>query len=109
VASRGRRHLSTVFHIAWPEAWDAALRTGEYRADSLATEGFIHCSTAGQWPRVLAARFGGVPRLMLLEIDLDRAGVEVRWENLEGGTELFPHLYGPLAVAAVRSVQTLST
>jgi uncharacterized protein (DUF952 family) len=58
---------------------------------------------------VLAARFGGVPRLMLLEIDLDRAGVEVRWENLEGGTELFPHLYGPLAVAAVRSVQTLST
>jgi uncharacterized protein (DUF952 family) len=58
---------------------------------------------------VLEARFAGVPGLVLLEIDLDRVGVEVRWENLEGGTEPFPHLYGPLPVAAVRSVQTLST
>lgn len=58
---------------------------------------------------MLQAHFSGVRGLMLLEIDLDRVPAEVRWENLEGGSELFPHLYGPLPAAAVISVQALST
>ena len=58
---------------------------------------------------MLAARFSGVRGLVLLEIDLARVPGEVRWENLEGGSELFPHLYGPLPASAVISVQALST
>lgn len=55
------------------------------------------------------ARFHGVPDLVLLEIDPARVAAELRWENLEDGSELFPHLYGPLPVDAVISAQALST
>jgi len=37
-----------IFHIATRDAWDEAARAGVYRADTLATEGFIHCSEANQ-------------------------------------------------------------
>lgn len=58
---------------------------------------------------MLRARFAGVRDLLLLEIDLERISADVRWENLEGGSEPFPHIYGPLPLAAVISVQALST
>jgi uncharacterized protein (DUF952 family) len=56
---------------------------------------------------VLRERFGGRDDLVLLEIDSDRTGAEVRWENLESGEELFPHLYGPLDIAAVVSARRI--
>ena len=64
-------------------------------------------------------RFRGVPGLVLLEIDPARVPSELGWENLEGGVpaeslilwvgELFPHVYGPLPLDAVISVQALAT
>ena len=38
---------------------------------------------------------------MLLTIDTSQVGAEIRYENLEGGEELYPHLYGPLNLDAV--------
>jgi uncharacterized protein (DUF952 family) len=96
-----------IFHIATDLGWETARRAGVYAAGTLASDGFIHCSTAEQWPRVLRERFAGRADLVLLEIDPERAGAEVRWENLEGGEEPFPHLYGPLDVTAVASVRRL--
>ena len=43
---------------------------------------------------------------MVLEIDPDRLRWELRWEA--SGDEHFPHLYGPLGLDAVISVQTFS-
>ena len=100
---------AAVFHIALEDDWDAARRDGVYHCRSLESEGFVHCSTADQWPRVLEERFNGVTGLVLLGIELERFPAEVRWENLEGGSELFPHLYGPVPVSAVISAQALST
>lgn len=99
--------MNAIFHITTEFGWETARRAGAYAADTLASEGFIHCSTAEQWPHVLRERFGGRDDLVLLEIDSDRTGAEVRWENLEGGEELFPHLYGPLDIAAVLSARRL--
>jgi len=42
--------------------------------------------------------------LLLLTIDTDKVGPEIRYENLEGGSQLFPHIYGPLPVRAVMNV-----
>lgn len=42
----------------------------------------------------------------MLEIDPDRLRWELRWEESAG--DRFPHLYGPLALDAVISVQTFS-
>ncbi len=50
---------------------------------------------------VLNARFQGTSHIVLLEIDPAKVKAEIRYENLEGGQELFPHLYGPLNREAV--------
>jgi uncharacterized protein (DUF952 family) len=99
--------VTPIFHLTTELSWETARRAGVYAADTLSTEGFIHCSTAEQWPRVRRQRFAGRDDLVLLEIDPHLAGAKVRWENLEGGAEPFPHLYGPLEIAAVVSVRWL--
>ena len=45
---------------------------------------------------------------MLLHVDEAAVGAEVRRENLEGGTTLFPHIYGPLPVRAVMDVTPMT-
>lgn len=40
--------MAFILHIARREAWEEAKSQGRYLAASLATEGFIHCSTIGQ-------------------------------------------------------------
>jgi uncharacterized protein (DUF952 family) len=44
---------------------------------------------------------------VLLEVDVAAVGSPIRVENLEGGTEEFPHVYGPIPVAAVRQVRLM--
>ena len=41
---------------------------------------------------------------MLLEIDPTALTCPVVDENLEGGSELYPHIYGPLPMAVVSAV-----
>ena len=40
--------MSLIYHIIPHTDWITAQKNGEYRAESLDTEGFIHCSTAEQ-------------------------------------------------------------
>jgi uncharacterized protein (DUF952 family) len=68
------------------------------------TEGFIHCSTAAQLEASGRRHFSGQTGLVVLEIDPERLRWELRWE--ESGGEQYPHLYGPLDLEAVISVQT---
>ena len=93
-----------ILHITTRPEWDAALAEGAYRADTLASEGFIHASTREQVLGVADARFRGRPALVLLVIDPDRLQPELRWEESEPGLPPFPHLYGPLNTDAVVDV-----
>jgi uncharacterized protein (DUF952 family) len=93
-----------IFHITSRGTWESALGAGIYEADSLSTEGFIHCSTADQYIRVANQRFRGRQDLVLLHIDPARLRCEVRYENLEGGDTLFPHVYGAIPIGAVLNV-----
>jgi uncharacterized protein (DUF952 family) len=92
---------SFILHLAGDTAWAAAARAGVYAADSLTTEGFIHCSTPQQVIPVANRLFRNRHDLVLLQIDTARVDAAIRYENLEGGTELYPHIYGPLPVSAV--------
>lgn len=91
-------------HICPRDAWAEAVRTGWYEGDTLATEGFIHCSPA-DWVHVPATlRFRGRTDLLLLEIDETRLEELVVWEDgspPEPDGRQFPHLYGRLPVTAV--------
>jgi uncharacterized protein (DUF952 family) len=102
----------TIFHVTTEATWRAAQAAGEHRVStrgrSLEDEGFIHCSDAHQVSGVAGALYGDAEEpLVVLEIDVDRLEAEVCYENLEGGTDLFPHVYGPLPVGAVVSALPL--
>ena len=99
-----------LYHLALRQDWRAAQAQGSYRRStrgrSLEEVGFIHLSAAHQ----VAATHGrfyadlAPSELVLLVLDpirLAEAGLEVRQESAPGETELFPHLYGPLPLAAV--------
>jgi len=95
-----------LFHIALAAAWARA--ADPYVPADFAREGFIHCSTPQQVMRVADRLFRGRADLVLLMIDVDRINAPIRYENLEGGAELFPHIYGPLPRVAVLAVESLS-
>ncbi len=92
-----------IFHITTREQWQQAQEAGLYRPDSLATDGFIHCSTAAQVMPVANFYYRGQSGLIVLGIDVARSGVEVRYETGYTG-DLFPHLYGAFPVSAVCQV-----
>lgn len=74
---------------------------------SLATEGFVHLSRPDQVALPANRLFAGRDDLLLLVIEPARLDSEVRWEPGAPGDPAsmrFPHLYGPLPVAAVTSV-----
>ena len=100
--------MSLIFHITPAADWDEAKRRGAYAADSLSSEGFIHCSDRHQVIEVANRLFRGRRDLLLLTIDRERLSPDVRYENLEGGSELYPHVYGAIAVDAVVDVAVLT-
>lgn len=92
--------MSLLLHITSRAQWDRARFAGAYRADSLDTEGFIHCSTRDQVVRVANAVFKGRDDLVLLCIDSTRVQAPIQFDTIETG-ERFPHIYGPLNADAV--------
>jgi uncharacterized protein (DUF952 family) len=96
--------MSVVYHIARRTDWNAALAAGSYAAASVAVEGFIHCSTAQQVTATANRLFKGRDDLVLLSIDTAKVKADIRYENLEGGTNLFPHVYGALELDSICSV-----
>lgn len=98
-----------IYHITSRAAWERAQATGEYRADSLQTEGFIHCSTLSQVVPVANLYYKGQTGLVLLEIEPALLSADLKWEPPSGGTpppgvpigEMFPHVFGPINLNAV--------
>ncbi|MBW4440794.1 MAG: DUF952 domain-containing protein [Plectolyngbya sp. WJT66-NPBG17] len=82
---------------------DRVPQSGVYRADSLDTEGFIHCSTRDQVVWVANQFYRGNTSLVLLVIDPDRVHAEIKYETVEGVGD-FPHIYGELNADAIVQV-----
>lgn len=88
--------MAIIFHITKREAWAEADAEGIYRTEMLPVDGFIHCSTREQVVQVADIRFRGQTGLVLLAIDSDKVTAGIRYENLEGGEQMFPHIYGEI-------------
>ena len=102
----------TILHISTVAEWAAARRTGEVRTStrdrSLEEEGFVHCSDDDQVLGVANAFYADAEEpLIVLRIAVDRLQAPVRWESVDGSTESFPHVYGPVPIDAVVSVSPL--
>ncbi|MFZ3361057.1 MAG: DUF952 domain-containing protein [Xanthobacteraceae bacterium] len=96
-----------IYKICERAAWRDAERAGTYPGSDVdRRDGFIHFSDAAQLGETAAKHFAGQRDLMLVAVESDALGIAVKWEASRGGA-LFPHLYGPLALNAVRWVQPL--
>lgn len=94
-----------IYHITPRVTWEAAQQRGKYEADSLATQGFIHCSKPNQILPVAENLFHGQHGLVILAIDPAKLKSPLRWEPGEDLTaEVFPHIYGPINLDAVYNV-----
>ncbi|MEW6180183.1 MAG: DUF952 domain-containing protein [Chloroflexota bacterium] len=96
-----------IYHIAEVKDWRDALETGSYRADSLKSEGFIHCSRREQLWEVAQRLFAGRQDIVVLEIHPASLPVEIRYEAAPNGVK-YPHVYGEIPLEAVHQVLTLN-
>jgi beta-hydroxylase len=96
---------ATAYKVLTAQQW------AQFRADGVfhgapvdLADGCIHLSAAAQLQGTLDKHFAGQVGLVVAEVDLAVLGNTVRWEVSRGGAR-FPHVYGPLPLAAVRQVE----
>jgi glutathione S-transferase len=101
-----------LFHLALKGDWEQAQDSGTYqwstRGMRLTEVGFIHCSWQEQVPKTFERFYADAGEIVLLEIDPIRLNSPLRADAIPTG-ELFPHLYGPLPIEAVRSITPYSS
>jgi glutathione S-transferase len=95
-----------IFHLALPDDWAGAFTDGVYlistRGMTLDEVGFIHCSTRDQMVDTANRFYGDVEQLVVLTIDPALVPSPIVYEPPAPDVDkLFPHIYGPLPVAAV--------
>jgi UDP-glucose 4-epimerase len=93
-----------LYHLIDADA-EAAWQGELLAPDSLAVEGFVHCSYRPQVEETARLYFPAGARLRVLRIDPRRLGVAVEEAATPRGR--FPHLFGPLRRAAVAETLAL--
>ena len=99
--------IAVVYKICPAALWRKAEAKGEFCGAPVdVTDGFIHLSTAAQVRETARRHFSGLGDLKLVSVAAAPLGAALKWEASRGG-DLFPHLYGPLPMSAVRKVEDL--
>jgi uncharacterized protein (DUF952 family) len=102
-----------IFHITdtatWKNSQLQGVHTGSTRGVDLASEGYIHCSTAQQWRGVVDRYYADASDLVLLHVDEQLLTSPLIYEQLPGVPEPFPHVYGPINLEAVVTAELVIT
>ena len=93
-----------IYHIVLPEKWAVSAGDEFYEAESLATEGFIHCSFASQIEGVLERYYNRADRVIVLEIDPAKLTPRLV-EEASTNNEIYPHIYGKINRDAVVGIE----
>ncbi|VVT07209.1 conserved hypothetical protein [Sphingomonas sp. EC-HK361] len=92
---------STAYKVLTSEQMAALEADGGFAGAPIdLADGYIHLSTAAQLTETVDKHFAGQSGLHVAAVDLDALDDPVKWEESRGG-QLFPHIYGPLPLAAV--------
>jgi uncharacterized protein (DUF952 family) len=97
--------MPTIYHLVPASDWQRCSGP-TYTADSLASEGFIHCSYAAQVAAAANRFYADRDDMLVLHLDPSRLSSPLR-EEPSGTGELFPHIYGSINRDAVVMVQSL--
>ncbi len=89
-----------IYHIVLPQTWEAVKQNSMYAADSLGTEGFIHCSYDHQLDGVIERYYSDASEILILKLDVRKLSSKLVSEPSTGG-EVYPHIYGPINLDAV--------
>lgn len=90
-----------IYKILRRPEWDAFRTAGETAGAPIdLTDGYIHFSTAAQVAETAAKHFSSESDLVLVAVNADALGPDLKWEPSRGG-QLFPHLYRKLALRDV--------
>ena len=93
--------VNTIYHITSADEPQRRRDRATYAPNAFEADGFIHCWYPWQVLRGRQPAILGRTDLVLMEIDRAKLTCEVIDENLEGGADLFPHIYGRLPMSAV--------
>lgn len=93
-----------IYHIVTPEVWEKFKDENEYEAESLTTEGFIHCSFAEQLEGVLQRYYSGAEKVLILTIEPEKLTSKLVNEPSTGG-EIYPHIYGKINRASIVEIE----
>ena len=98
-----------LYRLATPEDWGLARAQGELPlSEADRRDGFIHLSSETQALATAQRHFAQSRGLYALELDGEALSGRVKYEpSGPCGTELFPHLYGPLDISCVRNARRL--
>ncbi|HTJ34371.1 MAG TPA: DUF952 domain-containing protein [Dactylosporangium sp.] len=101
-----------IYHIAFASDWENAKEEGEYRISTkgrtLEEQGFIHGGTAHHVAPIANMIYGSDEGLVVLVIEEERLSSPLRYDEVPGWDQPFPHIYGPLNPDAVVSVLALT-
>ena len=93
-----------IYKIVSRAEWEAAVNAGEFAGAGIdLTDGYVHFSAADQVVATAANYFAGQTDLVLVAVDPQKLGDDLRWEPSRDGN-LFPHLYAKLQLQNVDSV-----
>ena len=93
-----------IYHIVLPEAWERFKNEMTYEAESLHSEGFIHCSYRNQLPEVLERYYKNVERVLILHINPHLLAAELVAEA-STNREIYPHVYGKINRRAIVEIE----
>jgi uncharacterized protein (DUF952 family) len=98
-------HATTAFKILTAAEWAQFQTDGIFHGAPIdLADGYIHLSAADQLQGTLDKHFAQATGLVIATVNLTALGETVKWEVSRGGA-LFPHIYGPLPMAAVVGVR----
>ena len=96
--------MSSIYHLITLGQWELSRDKGTHEAETLATEGFIHCSaTLEQLLRVANRLYSERTDMLSLVIQTNRLTSHLKEEPSRSG-EIYPHIYGPLNLDAVTEI-----
>lgn len=93
-----------IYHIVTPEVWENFKDADFYEAESLQTEGFIHCSFAGQLDVVLQRYYSDAEKVLILEIETENLTSKLIEES-STNNEIYPHIYGKINREAIVGIE----
>ena len=93
-----------IYHIVTPEVWENFKDADFYEAESLQTEGFIHCSFAAQLKAVLQRYYSDKEKVFILEIETEKLASKLI-EEPSTNNEIYPHIYGKINREAIVRIE----